>query len=90
MERHRFRGLAVNERSVGPLSNSYCVLRLLCASAALDLQMDRTDVRLQGAGHPKRHAFAVGTRVVPALLVHRLDVRLRDALRLVGDAGAVQ
>ena len=64
-------------------------LRLLCASAALDLQMDRADVRLQGAGRPERHAFAVGARVVPALLVHRLDVRLQGALRPEGDTRAV-
>ena len=34
-------------------------------------------------------ALAVGARVVPALLVHRLDMRLQVALRLEGDAGAV-
>ena len=48
-----------SERSVGPLS-IYCALRLLCASAALDLQMNRADVRLQVAGRPERqvdHAF---------------------------------
>ena len=63
----------MNERSVGPLS-IYCALRLLCASAALDVQMNRADVRLQGAGRPKRHALAVAADVVPALLVHNLDV----------------
>ena len=52
-------------------------MRLLCASAALDLQMDRADVLLQGAGRPERDAFAVAADVVPALLVHRFDVRLR-------------
>jgi hypothetical protein len=34
-------------------------------------------------------AGAVGARVVPALLVHRLDVPRQVALGLVGDAGAV-
>ena len=71
----------MNERSVGPLS-IYCALRLLCASAALDLQMDRADVRLQVTGPPERDALAVAADVVPALLVHRLDVRLRS--RVVG------
>ena len=57
----------MNERSVGPLS-IYCALRLLCASPALDLQMNRADVCIQGAGRPKRDAFAVAADVVPALL----------------------
>ena len=69
----------------------YCALRLLCASTALDLQMDRADVRLQRAGRPERHAFAVSVRagVVSALLVHRFDVRLQADLVPKGDAGAV-
>ena len=41
---------------------------LLGASAALDLQMDRADVRLQGASRPERHALAVAADVVPANL----------------------
>ena len=45
--------------------------------------MDRADVRLQGAGRSKSHAFAVAADVVPALLVHRLNVRLQVALGLV-------
>ena len=44
---------------------------------------------LQGAGRPKRHALAVAAGVVPALLVHRLDVLLQGAIRPEGDAGAV-
>ena len=69
-----------SERSDGPL-RVYCALRLLCASAALDLQMDRADVRLQGARRPERHAFAGAADVVPALLVHNLDVFRQVALR---------
>ena len=42
--------------------------------------MDCADVRLQGAGRPERHALAVLARVIPVLLVHRLDVRLQVAL----------
>ena len=42
--------------------------------------MDRADVRLQGAGRPERHAFAVAADVVPALLVHNLDVFRQVAL----------
>ena len=38
---------------------------------------------------PKGDAGAVAARVVPALLVHRLDVPRQVALGLVGDAGAV-
>ena len=57
--------------------------------AALDLQVHFADMPLQGAGRPERHALAVRTGVVPALLVHRLDVPLEVALGLVGDAEAV-
>ena len=32
---------------------------LFCTPAALDLQVDCADVRLQGAGRPERDAFAV-------------------------------
>ena len=42
--------------------------------------MDRADVRLQGAGRPERHAFAVAAGVVPALFVHNLDVSRQVAL----------
>ena len=60
---------------------------LLRTPAALDLQMDRADVRLQGARRPKRHALAVAADVVPALLVHNLDVRLQVALLPEGATG---
>ena len=59
---------------------------LLCASAALDLQVGHIDVLLQCAGRPERDAFAVAADVVPALLVHCLGVRLQAALRPKGDA----
>ena len=45
-------------------------------------------MRLQSAGPPERHALAVAADVVPALLMHRLDVRLQVALRPEGDAFA--
>ena len=47
-----------SERSDGLLS-IYCALRLLCASAALGLQVDHIDVLLQGARPPERHALVV-------------------------------
>ena len=46
--------------------------------------MYHADVRLQGALLPEGDAGAVGARVVPALLVHCLDVRLQVALRPEG------
>ena len=49
---------------------------LLCPSAALDLQVHRADVRLQVAGRPERHAFAVAAGVVPAFLVYRVDINI--------------
>ena len=44
------------------------------------VQLDCADMPLQGAGRPGRHVLAVVARVVPALLVHHLDVRLQGAL----------
>ena len=64
-------------------------LRLLCASAALDLQVDRANVRLRDAGRPERHAFAVAAGVVPALLVHYLDLSRQGAGRPERHAFAV-
>ena len=46
-------------------------------------------VPLQATLAPEGDALAVGARVVPALLVHRLDVRHQVAHRPGGDAGAV-
>ena len=82
MNEPRFEALDTRDMTIdltGPLS-IYCALLLLCASAALDLQVDCADVRLQVIGPPERHAFAVAADVVPALLVHSLDVRLQVAL----------
>ena len=45
-----------------------------------------SDVLLQGCVLPERHAFAEGSRVVPALLVHRLGSRLQVTLAPEGDA----
>ena len=42
--------------------------------------MDRADVFLQVAGRPERHAIAVAAGVVPALLVHNLDMFRQGAL----------
>ena len=51
--------------------------------------MNHVDVPLQVTGPPERHALAVAAHVVPALLVHRLDVCLQVALVPEGDTRAV-
>ena len=43
------------------------MLLVLRAADALDLQMDRADVRLQGAGPPERDAYAVAKGAVGPL-----------------------
>ena len=60
------------------LINMMLLRLLLRAADALDLQMDRANVRLQGADRPERHALAVRAGVVPALLVHCAFVRARS------------